>query len=239
MKILFATVLLLGSSVACAAGPKPSVAPFRADYVALRDGKELGATTIEWKANADGTYTLRTSTRGTSGLAKLAGLDVTEESIVRWQDGRPETIRYDFKQDAAFAKRSRHADIDWNGGMVSMQDNDDNNRYATQPGMVDRHAVMLALANDLARKSDRFDYKVAMKDGIEDFNYTRLENAAVTVPAGSYDTVSLQRKRGPRTSTSWFSEKAGWAPVQIEQVDAKKGETITLKLKSLQQGSAR
>ena len=233
MKLLFGTALLFAASIAGAAGTLPPIAPFRADYVALRDGKALGETTIEWKANADGTWTLRTSTKGTDGLAKLAGLDITEESTLRWQDGRPETIRYDFKQDAAFAKRSRHAEFDWKAGSVAMQDNKDEASYPTVPGMVDRHAVVLALANDLSRKSSSFDYKVAMKDGVEDFRYTRIDSAKLTVPAGSYDTVALERKRGPRISTSWFSEQAGWVPVQIEQVDGKKGETITLKLKSL------
>lgn len=233
MKIVFGTVLLLATGVASAVGSAPSIAPFRADYVALRDGKPLGETTIEWRGNADGTWTLRTTTRGTNGLAKLAGLDITEESTVRWQDGRPETLSYDFRQDASFSKRSRHAEFDWNAGTVAMQENDDRASYAAVPGMVDRHAVVLALANDLARRNDSFDYKVAMKDGVEDFRYVRHANAKLTVPAGSYDTVSLERKRGPRTSTSWFSEQVGWVPVQIEQFDAKKGETITLRLKSL------
>lgn len=236
MKLLFGTALLVATSLVSAATSTPSIAPFRADYVALRDGKELGETTIEWKSNGDGTYTLRTSTRGTSGLAKLAGLDVTEESVVRWNDGSPETVRYDFKQDAAFSKRNRHAEIDWNAGSVAMQDNKDRANYATVPGLVDRHAVVLSLANSLARKSEKFDYKVAMKDGVEDFQYSRSGNAKLSVPAGDYDTVALVRKRGQRVSTSWFSEQAGWVPVQIEQVDGKKNETITLKLKSLKRG---
>ena len=233
MKFLFATALLLSSAVASAAPAPVSIKPFQAEYVALRDGKPLGVTTIEWRANADGSYTLRTSTKGTSGLAKLAGLDVTEESTLRWRNGVPETTRYDFQQDAAFASKDRHADIDWTGNRVEMNDNGKTVSYDTVPGMIDRHAVVLALANDLARHRDSFDYKVAMKDGIEDFRYTMLPDATLKVPAGSYDTVALQRTRGPRTSTTWFTERSGWVPVQIEQRDDKKKETITLQLKSL------
>lgn len=233
MKLLFASALLFGSAIVSAAPSPVPIKPFKADYVALRNGKALGETTIEWRANADGTYTLRTSTRGTSGMAKLAGLDVTEESTVRWRDGVPETTRYDFKQDAAFASKDRHADIDWSKNRVDMDDNDKQSSYETVPGMVDRHAVLVALANDLARRHDSFDYKVAMKDGIEDFSYTKLPDATIKVPAGSYDTVPLERTRKSRTSTTWFTERSGWVPVQIEQVDSKKNETITLQLKSL------
>ncbi len=233
MKFLFSSALLLCSAVATAAPTSAPIKPFRAEYVAMRDGKALGETTIEWRANADGTYTLRTSTKGTSGLAKLAGLDVTEESTLRWRDGVPETTRYDFQQDAAFSSKERHAEIDWVNNQVDMKDNDTRASYDTVPGMIDRHAVVLALANDLARHRDTFEYKVAMKDGVEDFRYEKLPNATLKVPAGSYDTVALQRKRGPRTSTTWFTEKSGWVPVQIEQFDAKKKETITLQLKTL------
>ncbi len=233
MKFMFSTSVLLCSAVASAAPSTVPIKPFRAEYVAMRDGKALGETTIEWRKNADSTYTLKTSTKGTSGLAKLAGLDVTEESTLRWRDGVPETTRYDFNQDAAFSSKERHAEIDWEANQVDMKDNGKRASYDTVPGMIDRHAVMLALANDLSRHRDSFDYKVAMKDGIEDFRYEQLPNATLKVPAGSYDTIALERKRGPRTSTTWFSEKNGWVPVQIEQFDAKKNETITLQLKSL------
>ncbi|MFZ2235903.1 MAG: DUF3108 domain-containing protein [Dokdonella sp.] len=233
MKTLFVSTLLLTSAIASAAPSVVPIKPFRAEYAAMRDGKPLGETTIEWRANVDGTYTLKSSTKGTSGLAKLAGLDVTEESTMRWRDGVPETMRYDFQQDAAFSSKERHADIDWEDNQVDMKDNNKRASYDTVPGMIDRHAVVLALANDLARGHESFDYKVAMKDGIEDFRYEKLPNATLKVPAGRYDTVALERKRGPRTSTTWFSEKDGWVPVQIEQFNANKKETITLQLKSL------
>ncbi|MEO7917472.1 MAG: DUF3108 domain-containing protein [Dokdonella sp.] len=238
MKTLFASLLLVFSAMAVGAtaaptATGPAIKPFRADYVTMRDGKALGETRIEWSANADGSYTLRTTTRGTSGLAKLAGLDVSEESTVRWRDGLPETTKYDFKQDVAFSKRSRHADIDWTENRVSMKDNDKRASYETVPGMVDRHAVMLALANDLAHGNERYAYKVAMKDKVETFDYAKLDEKSIKVPAGDYTAVPMEQVRGPRTSTIWFAERAGWIPVQIEQVDEKKGETITLQLKSV------
>jgi len=210
------------------------IEPFVADYVVLRDGKELGRTTIELRSNADATWTLRTTTRGTAGLAKLAGLDVVEESQVRWRDGNPETLVYNFHQNAAFKSRRRHASFDWPASEVRMQDGDSDARYALVAGTVDRHAVTLALASDLMRGETRFDYKVAAKEGIEDIRYTDCGRAEVTVPAGSYFTNCLERVRARRTSTSWFAESIGWLPVQIEQVESK-GERITLRLAALRQ----
>lgn len=210
----------------------PPLSPFTADYVVLRNGKPLGRTTIELRENADTTWTLKTTTRGTEGLAKMAGLDVVEESTVRWQDDKPESVRYDFRQEAAFKSRKRHAEFDWKANQVSMQDGDEDATYALVPGTIDRHAVMLALASDLARGRTSHDYKVAMKDGIEDMQYASCGEAQLSVPAGRYATACLERKRAKRTSTSWFSAKTGWVPVQIEQVE-NKGDTITLRLASL------
>jgi hypothetical protein len=207
-------------------------APFTAEYITLRNGNELGRTTIEFKANGDSTWTMRSTTTGTAGLAKMAGLDVVEESILRWQNGRPETVRYDYRQDATFKKRQRHAELDWQTQQAHIRDGDSEHHYAISPGTLDRHAVTIALINDLSRSGEQFVYPVAGKDGVEDVTYERCGKKQIAVPAGSFDAECLERKRSRRTSTSWFAESAGWVPVQIEQVE-KKGDTITLRLVSL------
>ncbi len=211
------------------------VAPFTAEYSATRNGSELGRTTIELHSNDDATWTLRTATVGTSGLAKIAGLDVVEESTVRWHDGRLETVAYSFRQDAAMSKRRRSAQFDWNAGEVRMLDGDSDVRYALVPGTVDRHALTLALISDLVAGQSSYQYKVAMKSEIEDVGYSDCGGSRLTVPAGDYTVRCLERKREKRTSTSWFAESIGWLPVQIEQVE-RKGDTITLKLLTLRQG---
>ena len=209
------------------------IAPFRAEYQTLRNGNELARTTIELSANRDGTSTLRTTTLGTSGLAKMAGLDVAEESNVRWVDGRPETMNYDFRQDVAFKSKQRHGDFDWKANQVHMIDGKNEARYGLVPFTVDRHALTLALASDLSRQSNRFNYKVAMKDAIEDVSYTSCGEEELSVPAGTFSTRCLERVRDKRTSRSWFEGSNGWIPVQIEQVE-KKGDTITLRLVSIE-----
>ncbi|MEP6882335.1 MAG: DUF3108 domain-containing protein [Dokdonella sp.] len=208
------------------------IAPFKAEYATLRNGKELARTTIQLSRNTDATWTLRTTTAGTSALAKMAGLDVAEESVFHWVDGRPETIHYDFRQDVAFKKKRRHGELDWKANEVQMVDGDSDTRYALVPYTVDRHALTLALAADLSRHATAFDYKVAMKDEIEDVRYTRCADISLTVPAGTFATQCLERVRDKRTSTSWFVESNGWIPVQIEQVE-KKGDTVTLRLLSI------
>ena len=225
--LLFSALVPTGSALA-----DSPIAPFKAEYASLRNGKEVARTTIEWKRNADATWTLRTNTLGTSSLAKMAGLDVTEESVLRWKNDRPETIRYDFRQDVAFKNKHRHGEFDWNAGEVHMVDGKSDARFALVPYTVDRHALTIALASDLSRNVETFSYKVATKDAIEDVSYTPCGQVKLSVPAGRFSTRCLERVRTKRTSTSWFAESNSWIPVQIEQVESK-GDTVTLQLVSI------
>jgi hypothetical protein len=233
MKFLFALLALALAAPAARADEAP-LAPFRAEYDALRNGDALGRTTLELTDNRDGTWTLRSETRGTSGLAKLAGIHIVETSHFRWKNGRPEAIDYDYKQDSAIKNRTRHATFA--NGQAEVEEGGDKFRYAIVPGLVDRHAVTLAIAMDLKHGASAFDYKVAVKDHVEDMRYERAGNESVQVPAGTFEAVLMRRVGEPgadrkRVARSWFSEKLGWLPVEIEQTE-KKGDTITLKLAS-------
>lgn len=227
---LLLALALLPCTAAFANSP---IAAFKAEYITLRNNSEVARTTIQLTENPDSTWTLRTNTVGTSSLAKMAGLDVAEESTVRWVDGRPETVSYDFRQNLAFKNRERHGEFDWNTRQVRMVDGKSDVRYDLVPYTVDRHALTLALASDLSRSSHLFEYKVAHKNAIEDVRYTECGDSSVTVPAGTFSTRCLERVREKRTSKSWFDQTNGWIPVQIEQVESK-GDVITLKLASFE-----
>jgi hypothetical protein len=232
MKLVFALALTLASSLLFAAAP--AVRPFQAEYATLRNGSEVGRTTLELRDNGDGSWTLRSETRGTSGLAKLAGIHIVETSRFRWNGDRPEALAYSYRQDGAFKARARSAEFDWASGQAQVAEGDGAFRYAIAPGVIDRQAVTLAIASDLLRGAKTFDYKVAVKDRVEDMRYQRGASESLTVPAGTFQTVLMLRDGDPgadrkRVARSWFAESLGWLPVQIEQTE-KKGDTVTLKL---------
>ena len=232
MKIRPVVMALALAAPCIALADEAPLAPFHAEYVALRNGDALGRTTLELSDNRDGTWTLRSETRGTSGLAKLAGIHIVETSRFRWHDGRPEAIEYSYRQDSAIKNRTRHASFA--NGEAAVEEGGQTFRYAIVPGLIDRHAVTLAIATDLKRNAPTFDYKVAVKDHVEDMRYERGGNETLDVPAGHFDTVLMRRVGEPgtdrkRVARSWFAEKLGWLPVEIEQSE-KKGDTITLKL---------
>lgn len=233
--VLIAFVLSIVATTASIAA-ETAIKPFHADYATLRNGSELGKTTLDLADNGDGSWTLRSETRGTAGMAKLAGVHIVETSRFRWKDGRPEAATYDFQQTTAFKDKTRHADFDWKAGEVHVVEGDGDFRYAIAPGIIDRQAVTLAIASDLQRGATSFEYKVAVKDRIETMRYTRATGEKLNVPAGDFDVVLMQRDGEPgadrkRVARSWFAPSLGWMPVQIEQTE-KKGDTVTLKLVS-------
>lgn len=229
MKVCFSFVLALAAPIAIAA-PAAPLQPFHAQYAVSRNGSELGTATLTLRSDGAEGWTFLSRTQGTQGLARMAGVDVTEQSNLRWHDGRLETTAYDFQQDAMLKKRSRHGTFDWARGEVVIEDQGKTARGRLEPGTLDRHAVTLAIAIDLAHGRDALDYPVAGSDGVQTVRYRRDGEVQVDVPAGSFDTVRVTRERGPRVSTSWHAARIGWLPVQIEQRDGKKNETITLRL---------
>jgi hypothetical protein len=240
MKNLFvACALSFAALPALAAGIKP----FHAEYATLRNGDEVGRTMLDFGDNGDGSWTLRSETRGTSGLARLAGIHIVETSRFRWKDGRPEALVYDYKQEGAFKQRTRHADFDWSTNEVRVSEGGQTFRYPISTGIIDRQAVTLALAADLVRGADAFDYQVAVKDRIDPMRYVRGAVETLNVPAGEYKAQLMQRDGKPgadrkRVARSWFAESLGWLPVQIEQTE-KKGDTVTLQLVSTRAASHR
>lgn len=236
MKTLLALLALNLAAMASASAADAALKPFHADYATLRNGSALGRTTLDLSDNGDGSWTLRSETHGTSGLARLAGVHIVETSRFRWKDGRPEALAYDFHQDAAFKQKIRHADFDWKAGEVHVTEGDGDFRYPIAAGIIDRQSVTLALASDLMHNATNFDYKVAVKDRIEEMRYARAASETLKVPAGEFATVLMQREGEPgsdrkRVARSWFAPSLGWMPVQIEQTE-KKGDTVTLQLLS-------
>ncbi len=236
MRHLLGVLALAWAAATPAISAERALRPFHAEYATLRNGNEIGRTTLDLVDDGDGSWTLRSETRGTSGLAKLAGIHVVETSRVRWTGPHPEALAYDYRQEGAFKQRTRHADFDWKAGEVRVREGDGAFRYPITPGIIDRQSVTLALASDLMHGAKDFSYAVAVKDRVETMRYTRAGSETIKVPAGQFKAVLMQRdgKSGAdrkRVARSWFAESLGWLPVRIEQT-GKKGDTVTLKLVS-------
>lgn len=219
---VLATASLLCVGALCAA----PVSAFTAHYQLLKDGNPIGETTLTL-APADGnTWAFVSASHGTSGLAALLGADLTETSNFRWKDGLPEGLSYDYKMDAAIKHKERHVRFDWNSNTISVDDKGQHT-YPAQPGTMERHTIVLAIAAGLVDNKTSFAFPVAVRDRVETQHYAVKDKKEIKVPAGQYDAMHVVRADGGGFD-AWFSPKLP-VPVEVSQDD---GGTYTLKLES-------
>jgi hypothetical protein len=221
----------------CAAGAAHAdtapLGPFNADYQVLRNGKELGHATLSLRALENDTWEFSSQTRGTAGMASLLGLDIVEKSTFRWNAGKPQGLHYSYAQKAAIKSRDTTIEFDWPAKSAVVRDNGKSIAIALDQPAMDRHLVTLALMADLKAGATALDYQVADKDKVADQHYVQGSHETLALAAGNIDAIKVERDRGSeskRNTTSWFAPQRGYLPVQIEQVEKKNGETITMRL---------
>jgi hypothetical protein len=223
-----ATLILAAASTAAVAAP---LAPFRAEYIASRNGKDIGTAQSALTPVEGETWEFLTHTRGTSGLAALARLEVLEKSEFHWHRRLPELIQYDYRQTAAWSSRERSLRVDAAAGRIDSRDRDQTYTLVFEPGVSDRHAVALAIAAALAANAPELRFRVADKGAVEWHTYRRAGSETLDTPAGPFETVRVERVREQpgRTTTSWLAPSHGYVPVRIQQREPD-GETFELRL---------
>lgn len=243
-----ALLLLVASFLALAAAQDDGLPrPFSARYELLRDGDTVGEASIALTALSEDRLHLQTRTRGTRGIAGIAGAELSEESEFHWAAGLPELDSYRYEQQVAWSSKQRSLDADPVRGRITGTDRDREFVLEWVPGVIDRHTVVLAMAADLEARertaanarvamTDELRYRVADKGRIEWHTYRVAGRERIDTPAGAYDTQRIERVREKpgRTTTSWLARQEGtWIPVRIVQREPE-GETIELRLVSLQ-----
>jgi hypothetical protein len=208
-----------------------SLRPMTATYSVIRDGHTVGDANYALVANDDGSWTLRSQTRGSAGMAKLMGLDVREESTFRWQDGKPQGLHYDYKQDAAIKSKRREIDFDWRAQQARVRDNGKNFSYAIPAGTIDRSTVAVALGQALATGAHAATLPVAQKDHIEQQTFEARGEEKISVPAGSFEAIRIERTDAPGKARSWYAPNVTTLPLRVEQVQGD-GSTIVMELRT-------
>jgi len=224
---LAAAALLAITSLASA---NTDLKPFSVTYAVSRDGKVIGESTVQLAASGEDEWTMTTETRGTAGMARMLGLDVREESRFRWNSGRPESLSYDYRQDAALKHKKRHADFDWRAGQAQVRDGDKSYSFPVARGTMDRHNVSLAIGDALAAGQREVQLAVAVKDHVEQQQYRVAGEEELTVPAGHYRTLKVERTDAPGKIRSWYAVDQSPVPVRLEQAQGD-GSLIVLEMR--------
>lgn len=228
----FLIALLLIPSLALAGAPKP----YSADYEVRRNGEVLGKATITFSARGGGQYEFASSTRGTGGMAALAGVSIDEKSTLRWVGERPETIDYSLRQKVAWKTRERNVHVDAGAGRVLSSEKGNTTPMPYQAGVLDRNAISVALMQDLiAQKKGDLVYPVVDRTGIGSQRYRQGAVETLATALGRQRVIRVERIRESsegRTTTLWFGVDKAYVPLQILQREAD-GETIEMRVTAI------
>lgn len=231
--LLAALVLLLVGASLRAAEPTP----YTAEYEVSRNGSPMGRGTVTLRRDEHGVWELRSVTRGTKGLAGLAGAEIVEASRLRWVDDQPQSQSYRYRQDMAWRTRERSVDFDPALRRIVSRDRRGEHVFAFASDALDRQTVMLALARDLAAgKREHLIYTVVDRDEFGPQRYAVGAEEVVTTPAGALRALRVERLREDgrgRTTTTWFSIAQGYLPVRVLQIEPD-GDSFEMRLISLE-----
>jgi len=223
-KIALGLLLIVATGAVQATELKPA----NAVYTVTRDGSAIGDSNFSLKQNSDGSWTLTSETRGTSGKARLLGIDVREESVFRWNGGKPQSVVYDYHQNSMIKSRTRHIEFDAAAQQAHSQENKDRFSYATPPGTTDRATLQLLLATAVIEGAHEIDVPVAVRDRAEPQRYAVAKSEAIQVPAGSFTATRVERSDGK--AINWYAPSVGLLPVKVQQISGD-GSMVVLELK--------
>lgn len=224
-------VALLGLGAGHAASASDPLSPFALRYEVLRNGSRLGEASMQLQRIDSERWALQTLTRGTQGLAALAGLKVNENSEFVWHERRPELRSYRYRQDMTLRSRQRSL-LRGADGRIESVDGKNRHDLSFEPGTIDRHTVILAIAADLAAgHRGELRYRVADRDQAEWQRYRVIGSERITARGGTLEALRVERirERPGRTTHSWFAPALDFALVRSVQTEAN-GETFELRL---------
>lgn len=220
-----------GTTVCQASTPPAPPQPFTATYQVLRDDSPMGTSSMSLKRNADGNWAYVSHVTADSGLAALLGAKVDETSHFRVQAGQFEALAYDYRMHVAFKTRTRHVDVDWKSNTVQVKSSKDGAyHYKTQPGLVERHLLILQLGRLIAAGKRHITLPVAVLDRVKTQTFVARTKASVTVPAGTFEAWRVDRTHDDKGWSAWYApDVCGTAPIKLTQ---ESGGNFTLLLKS-------
>jgi hypothetical protein len=223
--------LALAPSLALATVPS-----YTAHYEVNRNGSRLGEATVTLKSLGGGRSEFTSNTVGSEGLAALTGAAVSERSVLRWQDGAPETVSWNYNQKVAWKSKVRSVSVDAAGKHIEVRDNDKQFTPPYQPGVIDRHAVTVALMRDLAAgRSGELRYAVPEKGLVQPWVFRTGASERMDTPMGPQRVLKVERVRasgGGRSTVMWLAQDHGFVPLRMLQTEPD-GETIEMRITSL------
>jgi hypothetical protein len=204
---------------------------FVAEYDLYRNGKKLGSSEIKLSKSRKG-YVFETVSRSEGGMASLVGgAEIHETSEFALRGDEFVSLSYNYKQSVSFKKKRREISFDWSKNQARESDGENTTHYLLSPGTLDRHLVVLALAEDL--KANRaLKHTIAYKGEATEWDFANKGEESINTVLGAIKAIKLERVRANkgRSTMSWHAPLYKHLPVQIRQTEPD-GEVIEMRLR--------
>lgn len=228
--VLLAVALLLAALPTLAVETSAVLHPYVAEYELLRAGKPEGRVSIRLEADGPGHWQMRSHTRGTHGLAALAGIDIVETSEFSATAAGVACGQYRYRQTGL---RTRERSIDCGTGADGITSRDHRGQYhfPAQAGVVDRQIASIALALKLAAgQRGKLVLPVADRERLESQRYRARGEETLDLPAGQLRTLKLERLHDSddRKTSTWFAMDQDWVPARILHTGTSGGYELRL-----------
>ncbi len=230
---------LATGSLTALANDAPPIPAHESNYRVTHNGRAVGeASFVLKKANAS-VWHLKTETKATSMLAKLASMSVTEASHFVWEQQKDRLrvvpLTYHNVSRGPFQTRYWQHRYDWDAMTSATSTHDGEQIIELRPDLLDPLTLRLQLAADLQADlpmQPQRGYVVLDRDDVENQRIEYRGQAQIQVPAGCFDTEHFYRFRKTGSSRNydlWVSAEFNWLPVKIVQSDG--ARTIEMALR--------
>lgn len=226
----FAPLLLLTTLPAMA---HQSLDAYQADYELSHGSIHAADSRFVLQPADQGGYIYESVTHPVGFLALFRDDTIIERSYFSLVDGalRPLTFRYTYR--GSDKNRNQSLDFDWLKKVVRSDYRGDKATLSLTPGMLDPLLVQLAVTLDLQHSHLADSYRVIDRGVVKTYRLEQTGHATVEVPAGTYNTVVVQRLDDDKTVLFWCAPELDYLPVKIEMREPDKS-TISMMLKNYQ-----
>ncbi|HWP94112.1 MAG TPA: DUF3108 domain-containing protein [Gammaproteobacteria bacterium] len=223
----FAPCLALTLSALAQAETTPAEPPlYSAVYTVSHAGIRAAESTVTLRREGD-EYVYESITRPAGFVAMFRSDEIVESSRFRMAGGQPVPLQYRYVH--AGSDKNRNASIRFDPARhVAESDHRGERRILELPRpALDRMLMQVALTLDAAAGKQSFVYPILDRNEVKTYRFHRVARERLVVPAGTYETIRLERlsDRPGKKTVFWLAPALDFVPVRMDHHDPDRAAT--------------
>ncbi|MEE8427958.1 MAG: DUF3108 domain-containing protein, partial [Gammaproteobacteria bacterium] len=207
-KLNWRTLILYGLLLCVAftgPGHTEPLPPFTANYKVLRNGLTIGKSRVTLELRKDGEFLYESLTRAAGILAWVFQKDrIREYSRWEFHNNRIRPLEYRYENTGKGEERTEHLIFDWNSSVIRQTNRQPTWEIHATENALDKATMNLALMLDLQQQKKDLTYTIADDAKYRHYRFHIIDREWITVPAGRFETVKLERIRDNKRRSTFF-----------------------------------